>query len=74
MTTTPTTAITHRAAAARARRRAARARREQDRALQQELAAFTSRADLLELAAILERYDDDRAAPIRRLVDWSHAA
>ena len=43
-------------------------------ALAHELAAFDSPSDLVDLSAILERYNDVDAEEIRRLVDWSPAA
>lgn len=52
----------------------ARARREAQRRLALDLGAYTSRADLLELAAICDRYDDAVSAPIRAAVDWTRAA
>ena len=42
--------------------------------LAKELSAFTTTNDLIELSALLERYDDADTADIRRLVDWSPAA
>ena len=42
--------------------------------LAKELAAFDPNNDLIELSALLERYDDAESADIRRLVDWSRAA
>jgi hypothetical protein len=42
--------------------------------LAKELAGFTTTNDLIELSALLERYDDAETADIRRLVDWSRAA
>lgn len=52
----------------------ARTRREAERRLALDLGAFTSRADLLELAAICDRYDDAVSEPIRDSVDWTRAA
>lgn len=52
----------------------ARSRREAERRLALDLGAFTSRADLLELAAICDRYDDAVSEPIRDSVDWTRAA
>ena len=52
----------------------ARARREAERRLALDLGAYTSRADMLELAAICDRYDDAVADPIRNHVDWTRAA
>jgi hypothetical protein len=54
----------------RARRRA----RENRRALEAELAAFSSPADQLELDAILERHSDAEAIEVRRIVDRFRAA
>lgn len=51
-----------------------RARREAERRLALDLGAYTSRADLLELAAACDRYDDAVSAPIRERVDWTRAA
>lgn len=42
--------------------------------LARELAAFDSPSDLIDLSAMLERYDDAEVADIRRLVDWTPAA
>ncbi len=42
--------------------------------LARELAGFTTTNDLIELSALLERYDDAETADIRRLVNWSPAA
>lgn len=65
-----------RSATARLRRSlsSARARRESERRLALDLGAYTSRADLLELAAACDRYDDAVSAPIRERVDWTSAA
>ncbi len=52
----------------------ARTRRSTERQLDVDLSAYTSRADMLELAAICARYDDAVSAPIRERVDWTRAA
>jgi hypothetical protein len=52
-------------------RQVARASRKK---LAQELAAFDSASDLIDLSAMLERYDDAEVADIRQLVDWTRAA
>lgn len=43
-------------------------------ALEHDLATFDTKADLAELAAILDRHDDADAAVVRDLVNWSRAA
>ena len=58
----------------RAEREEHRAQRDARDALARELAAFDSPSDLVDLSAILERYNDVDAEEIRRLVDWSPAA
>lgn len=39
-----------------------------------DLASYQSKADLLDLGAMLERYSDEEAEPVRRAVDWTRAA
>jgi hypothetical protein len=58
----------------RARREEYRAQRDARNALARELAAFDSPRDLVDLSAMLERYDDVDVAEIRRLVRWTPAA
>jgi hypothetical protein len=58
----------------RGRHAAARRPAEPGTSLARDLAAFDSPSDLLELSAILYRYDDAETADIRTLVDWSRAA
>ena len=59
---------------ARERMQANRAAREAREALTRDLAAFETQADLNELSAVLDRYDDKDTDLIRRSVDWSAAA
>jgi hypothetical protein len=67
--------MTHRSASSpswvqlRADFRARRATRAARRALERELSAYTTPADLRELDAILDRHDPDEAAEVRRIVD-----
>jgi hypothetical protein len=55
-------------------RQARRAARVQADALRQDLAAFASPAELLELSAMLARYDDHQTEGIRALVVLTPAA
>jgi hypothetical protein len=57
-----------------ARLRATRAARADRAALRKDLRAFNTHADLLELAAILQRYPDAEADVVRRELNWSAAA
>ena len=57
----------------RERRRAQRADRAAERALRDDLASYSTPAELIELSALLRRHDDQDAEPIRRIVHW-HAA
>ena len=68
---TPTFTALTRNTEARQRRRTEGAHRS---ALRRDLDAFTTQADLHELAAILQRYDDTAVAPVRDAVDWTRAA
>lgn len=61
-------------AALREDRQARRARRDARADLAQQLAAFTSPGDLLDLSATLARYDDAETESIRNIVDWTVAA
>lgn len=56
---------------ARRHRHEAAARRT---ALQHDLDMYTTQADLHELAAVLQRYDDTAVAPVRDAIDWTRAA
>lgn len=58
----------------RERRLARRAARAARHALAVDLAAFETPAELTELSAILERYDDRETETLRRLVNWDRAA
>lgn len=60
--------------AIRDRRRARRAARREREALARDMAGFGTPAELTELAAILERYDDQDTAQLRLLVNWDRAA
>jgi hypothetical protein len=51
-----------------------RSDRQQHRALAQDLAGFSTQAELLELSALLQRYDDQETDRIRNAVDWARAA
>lgn len=42
--------------------------------LARDLRSYTSKADLAELAAILDRYNDSDTAAVRAAVDWTRAA
>ena len=55
-------------------RRARRVRHEARADLAHQLAVFTSPSDLLDLSAILARYDDAETEDIRNIVDWTIAA
>lgn len=55
----------------RRQRRSAAAQRE---ALTNDLSTYTSKADLAELAALLDRHSDADSAPLRDAVDWTRAA
>lgn len=49
-------------------------RTRKNRRLARELDQFRTRAELLELAAVLDRHDDAKTEPLRELVDWTRAA
>jgi hypothetical protein len=51
-------------------RRAERAARNQ---LERELSAYTSQSDRDDLTAMLDRYDDDKVADVRRILDQVRA-
>jgi len=61
-------------AALREERRAQRVQRDAREALAQQLSAFQSRRDLIDLSALLARYDDAKTEGIRGVIDWSSAA
>lgn len=56
----------------RGRLRGIRAARTSQRALERELAAYTSESDLNDLGAILDRYDDAETAEIRGILAAQH--
>lgn len=45
-----------------------------DDTLARDLRSYTSKADLAELAAILDRYSDSDTESVRAAVDWTRAA
>jgi hypothetical protein len=54
--------------------RSQRARRAAHRQLARELASYTTPAELDELDAVLDRYDEDQVADIRRILHQRRAA
>jgi hypothetical protein len=52
--------------------RGSRAEHAEQRALERELADYTSDKDLIELAAILDRYSDAEGEDIRRILGARH--
>jgi hypothetical protein len=54
--------------------RAAEASTAASKQLRHDLACYSSRADLLDLVAMMERYEDAETEPLRTLLHWPTAA